>query len=72
MHGQARQTKSEHSHKPSYSPQVIAVLAATWEASGYPWSVRLKALLPIWPPWAKKRFVVPAAVELNRRLASAG
>jgi hypothetical protein len=52
--------------KPLYAPQVIAVLAAIWEASGYPWSVRLKALLPLWLPWAKKRFAVPAAIE--RRL----
>jgi len=32
------------------------VLTAVWEAAGYPWSVRLKALLPIWLPWIRKRF----------------
>src|SRR5437016_1376766 len=26
-----------------------------WEAAGYPWSVRLKALLPGWMPWIGKR-----------------
>jgi hypothetical protein len=34
-------------------PQVISVLAAIWQAAGYPWSVRLKALLPVWMPWAR-------------------
>src|SRR5438046_6319304 len=24
-----------------------------WEAAGYPWSLRLKALLPLWLPWAR-------------------
>jgi hypothetical protein len=58
---------------------VISILAAIWEASGYPWSMRLKALLPIWLPWAKKRFGISSAVErqlqsisprqMDRRLA---
>jgi hypothetical protein len=26
----------------------MAVLTAVWEAAGYPWPVRLKALLPAW------------------------
>ena len=63
----------------SYSPQTISVLAAIWEASGYPWSVRLKALLPLWLPWAKKRLSISPGVErqllqisarqMDRRLA---
>ena len=32
------------------------MLTAVWEAAGYPWSVRLKALLPLWMPWIRKRF----------------
>ena len=65
--------------KPIYTSHAISVLAAIWEASGYPWSVRLKALLPIWLPWAKKRLLVSVAVEqsllaisprqIDRRLA---
>ena len=31
----------------SYSQEVVALLKAVWEAAGYPWSVRLKALLPL-------------------------
>jgi len=41
----------------------VAVLQAVWEAAGYPWSVRLKALLPLWMPWVRKRFRVSAEVE---------
>jgi len=39
------------------------VLLLIWEAAGYPWSVRLKALLPVWMPWARKRFSVSPATE---------
>jgi hypothetical protein len=35
-----------------YGPAVVRVLKAIWEVSGYPWSARLKALLPLWLPWA--------------------
>jgi transposase InsO family protein len=42
---------------------VIRVLVAVWEAAGYPWSVRLKALLPAWLPWARKRFALSAKLE---------
>ncbi len=55
------------------------VLAAIWEAAGYPWSVRLQALLPLWLPWARTRFRLPRPVEeqllalsarqMDRRLA---
>jgi len=39
---------------PTYSEQTIEVLAKVWEAAGHPWSKRLKALLPLWLPWAKE------------------
>lgn len=29
-----------------YSQETLAMLTAVWEAAGYPWSVRLKVLLP--------------------------
>lgn len=44
---------------PRYGARVIQVLAAIWTAAGYPWSVRLKALLPLWLPWARARFRLP-------------
>ena len=44
-------------------PQVLSVLAAIWEAAGYPWSVRLKALLSSWMPWIRKRYGMTSAME---------
>ena len=48
---------------PSYSPATVAVLAQLWEAAGYPWSVRLKALVSLWMPWIEKRFRLSAGVR---------
>lgn len=39
---------------PTYSAQSVRVLERVWEAAQYPWSVRLKAMLPQWLPWARK------------------
>ena len=66
--------------RPRYGPQVVSVLAAVWEAAGYPWSVRLKALLPNWMPWIGKRYrlsphreqqlLAISARQIDRRLKS--
>jgi hypothetical protein len=53
---------------PLYGSQVISILSAIWEAAGYPWSVRLKALLPLWLPWARSRFHLSPTLE--RQLCS--
>jgi hypothetical protein len=63
----------------TYSPAVIEALRVIWEAAGYPWSRRLKALLPLWLPWAHRRLRLRPAVErqllaisprqMDRRLA---
>jgi transposase InsO family protein len=50
----------------SYRPETLAVLTAVWEAAGYPWSVRLKALLPAWMPWIRKHF--RPSVDVQRQL----
>jgi transposase InsO family protein len=47
----------------SYSQEVVALLTAVWEAAGYPWSVRLKALLPLWMPWIRKHYRVWPEME---------
>jgi hypothetical protein len=52
----------------SYSREMLSILAAVWEAAGYPWSVRLKALLPLWMPWIGKRFHIRP--EIARQLLS--
>lgn len=49
--------------KPRYGKQVISILTTVWEAAGYPWSVRLKALLPSWMPWIRKRYRLSPQVE---------
>ena len=46
-----------------YGPEVVAALQTIWTAAGYPWSVRLKALLPLWLPWARKRLRLTPATE---------
>jgi len=56
---------------PSYSPAVIAVLARLWEAAGYPWSVRLKALVSLWRPWIQKPFHLSAGVQRQLEAISA-
>jgi hypothetical protein len=39
------------------------VLASVWEAAGYPWSVRLKALLLVWLPWIRRRYILSGETE---------
>lgn len=66
--------------KTQYGKQVISILTAVWEAAGYPWSVRLKALLPSWMPWIRKRYrlsgkleeqlLAMSARQMDRRLQS--
>jgi hypothetical protein len=51
----------------SYSVESIRVLRRIWESSGYPWSVRLKALLPQWLPWAR-RHIQGVSVEIEEQL----
>ena len=47
----------------TYSSRVVSVLKSIWEAADYPWSVRLKALLPEWMPWIRRRFRLPPRLE---------
>ncbi|HEY6308407.1 MAG TPA: integrase [Candidatus Angelobacter sp.] len=47
----------------TYGTKTISVLKAVWDAADYPWSVRLKALLPEWMPWIRRRFRLKAETE---------
>ena len=49
--------------RPAYGAKVISAVTAIWEAAGYPCSVRLKALLPLWLPWAIKRLALTVQVQ---------
>lgn len=52
----------------TYSGQVMSILVEVWKAAGYPWSVKLKALLPLWLPWIAKRFKL--TIQLQRQILS--
>ena len=58
-----RRIRRERRRGVSYHSETLAVLTAVWGAAGYPWSVRLKALLPRWMPWIRKRFRLRADIE---------
>src|ERR1035438_532053 len=58
-----REEARPRGRKPQYSTAVVTLLAAVWEAAGYPWSVRLKALLPSWMPWIRQRYKLSAETE---------
>jgi hypothetical protein len=58
-----KRPRKRRPRRPTYGTKVVSVLAAFWEAAGYPWSVRLKALIPEWLPWARKHFSIGAKVE---------
>jgi hypothetical protein len=55
--------RSAKGRRPTYAAKVVSVLAAIWEAAGYPCSARLKVLLPLWLPWATKRFAISAQAK---------
>ena len=42
---------------------MIGALTAIWQAAGYPCSARLKALLPLWLPWAAKRLMLSGQAQ---------
>lgn len=62
--------RPRRSRGPSYGRTVIQVLAQVWEAAGYPWSVRLKAMLPLWLPWLRQRVALTPALERQLRAIS--
>ena len=72
LHGPRPEThpRPRRSRGPSYGRPVIQALAQLWEAAGYPWSVRLKAMLPLWLPWLRKRLTLTPEVERQLRAIS--
>jgi hypothetical protein len=53
-----------------YGPPVVGALRLIWTAAGYPWSVRLKALLPDWLPHARRHLALSADTERKLRAMS--
>lgn len=70
LSGPAPQKTQTHpkTRRPTYGAKMISALAAIWEAAGYPCSQRLKALLPVWLPWAIKRLAL--STETQNQLLS--
>ena len=67
-----RRSRRRRGGRPTrYGPAVVRALAAIWTAAGYPWSVRLKALLPAWLPWARRRLALTPPTEAGLRAISA-
>jgi hypothetical protein len=54
-----------------YGPAVLRALVAIWTVAGYPWSLRLKALLPTWVPWARRRLSLAPTTETGLLTISA-
>jgi len=54
----------------TYGDPVHTALRTIWMAAGHPWSVRLQALLPLWLPWAARRFGLAPAVQHRLRAIS--
>jgi hypothetical protein len=50
-----------------YDAAAVRALRAIWTAAGYPWSHRLKALLPVWLPWARRRLALSSVTEQQVR-----
>jgi len=46
-----------------YSLRMVELLRVIWDAANYPWSVRLKALVPLWLPWVRKHAELSPRVE---------
>jgi hypothetical protein len=54
-----------------YGRAVVAALHALWKAAGYPWSVRLKALVPTWLPYACRHLAISEDTAQRLRRMSA-
>jgi len=55
-----------------YGVEVIKVLEMIWESADYPWSVRLKAMVPLWLPFVKQRMAVSTATERRSKRSARG
>ncbi len=73
------QPRRRPGRRPHYGADVLGLVRAIWEAADYPWSVRLKALIPLWLPWVRRRYhpsaeqerqlLAISARQIDRRLA---
>jgi hypothetical protein len=57
--------------RPTYPESLIRLLAEIWEAAGYLCGQRLKAAIPHWLPWLKRRVAVTPTQDAQLRRISA-
>jgi len=57
--------------RPTYSEEVIRLVAQIWAASGYLCGQRLKAALPHWLPWLRRRVRLTPTLEQQLQRISA-
>lgn len=50
-------------NKRVYDDKVLRIVQSIWESANYPWSTRLKEILRLWLPWARKRFEMTPQIE---------
>ena len=55
---------------PRYTKETEKILVYIWKAADYPWSVRLKAILPLWLPHLSKHTTLLPEVEAKLRAIS--
>jgi ribosomal protein L44E len=60
---QKQEGKRRRGRTVTYGTTVMSILKAVWQAADYPWSTRLKALLPEWMPWIGRRFRLSPQLE---------
>jgi hypothetical protein len=58
-----KQPPQRRPRRVSYGARLLSIVQAVWEAADYPWSARLKALLPEWLPWIRRRFRLTPQLE---------
>ncbi len=58
-----RRRRTRRGRPTQYGPRVVAALVLIWTAAGYPWAVRLKALLPGWLPHARRHMALSTETE---------
>lgn len=63
LNGPPKVTRHRRRRPTRYGRVVVEALTAVWTAAGYPWSLRLKALLPDWLPWIRKHLRLPKETE---------
>ncbi|MGH7728162.1 MAG: hypothetical protein ACREM2_05170 [Vulcanimicrobiaceae bacterium] len=69
--GRLRRPTKRRGRPSRCGPEVVAALVALWRAMDYPWSQRLRTMLPLWLPRARTLLSLDEATESLLRAMSA-